>query len=66
MNTKDGVQYIMEEYVDGEVQTYDGIINFQGEPVLETGNVTVGSLMDVMNKFLPKVFFPAPTPMRTV
>ena len=57
MDTKDGVQYIMEEYVDGEVQTYDAIINFQGEPVLETGNVTVGSLMDVMNNQDDSVFY---------
>ncbi len=57
MNAKDGIQYIMEEYVDGEVQTYDAIINFQGEPVLETGNVTVGSLMDVMNNQDDSVFY---------
>ena len=57
MDTKDGNQYIMEEYVDGEVQTFDGIINFQGEPVLETGNVTVGSLMDVMNNQDDSVFY---------
>ena len=57
MDAKDEVQYIMEEYVDGEVQTYDGIINFQGEPVLETGNVTVGSLMDVMNNQDDSVFY---------
>ena len=57
MESKDEAQYIMEEYVDGEVQTYDGIINFQGEPVLETGNVTVGSLMDVMNNQDDSVFY---------
>lgn len=51
------VQYIMEEYVDGEVRTYDAIINFQGEPVLETGNVTLGSLMDVMNNADDSVFY---------
>ena len=51
------VQYIMEEYVDGEVRTYDAIINFRGEPVLETGNVTLGSLMDVMNNADDSVFY---------
>jgi len=55
--TKDDVQYVMEEYVDGEVHTYDALINFQGEPVLETGNVTVGSLMDVMNNADDSVFY---------
>ena len=55
--TKDDKQYIMEEFVDGEVQTYDGIIDFDGNPVLETGNVTVGSLMDVMNNQDDSVFY---------
>ncbi len=43
------VQYIMEEYVDGEVCTYDAVIDGAGEPVFETGNVTPDSLMDVVN-----------------
>ena len=56
--TKDGsVQYIMEEYVDGEVRTYDAIINSKGEPVMEGGNVTLGSLMDVMNNQDDSVFY---------
>lgn len=56
--TKDAsVQYIMEEYVDGEVRTYDAIINSKGEPVIEGGNVTLGSLMDVMNNADDSVFY---------
>ena len=34
----------------GEVQTYDAIIDSKGEPLFETGNVTVGSIMDVVNE----------------
>ena len=56
-DTKDDVQYVMEEFVDGEVRTYDAIIDFDGNPVLETGNVTVGSLMDVMNNADDSVFY---------
>lgn len=41
--------YIMEEYVDGEVNSYDAIIDSRGNPVFETGNVTPNSLMDVVN-----------------
>lgn len=56
--TKDNsVQFIMEEFVDGEVRTYDAIINSKGEPVLETGNVTPNSLMDVMNNQDNSVFY---------
>lgn len=48
--TKDpSVPYIMEEFVNGEVHTYDAIINSQGEPIFESGNVTCQSLMDVVN-----------------
>jgi len=48
--TKDNnVLYIMEEFVNGEVRTYDAIIDSKGEPIFETGNVTPQSLMDVVN-----------------
>ena len=47
--TKDNTQYIMEEMVKGFVRTYDAIIDSNGEPVFESGNVTPHSLMDVVN-----------------
>ena len=47
--TKDNVQYIMEELVVGYVRTYDAIIDGEGKPVFETGNVTPSNLMDVVN-----------------
>ena len=47
--TKDDNIYIMEEFVNGEVCTFDAIIDSKGEPIFETGNVTLGSLMDVVN-----------------
>ena len=47
--TKDDVMYIMEEYINGEVHTYDAIINSKGEPIFETGNVTMMSIMDIVN-----------------
>lgn len=43
------VQYIMEEMIEGEVCTYDAIVDGNGNPVFETGNVTPLSLMDVVN-----------------
>ncbi len=46
---KDDNVYIMEEFVKGHVETYDAIINAEGEPVFESGNVTPNSLMDVVN-----------------
>ena len=48
--TKDhSIQYIMEEFVDAVIQTYDAIIDSKGEPMFESGNVTPWSLMDVVN-----------------
>ncbi|MBQ8637862.1 MAG: carbamoylphosphate synthase large subunit [Lachnospiraceae bacterium] len=41
--------YIMEEFVHGEVNSYDAIIDSNGEPMFETGNVTPGSIMDIVN-----------------
>jgi len=44
-----GVPYIMEEFVNAEVNSYDAIIDSRGEPIFETGNVTPMSIMDVVN-----------------
>ncbi len=44
-----GTTYIMEEFVHGEVNSYDAIIDANGEPMFETGNVTPGSIMDIVN-----------------
>ena len=46
----EGVQYIMEEFVHAEVNSYDAIIDSNGEPLFETGNVTPMSNMDTVNE----------------
>ena len=43
------ILYIMEEFIDATVNSYDAIINSRGEPIFETGNVTVCSIMDSVN-----------------
>lgn len=48
-NFKPSVEYIMEEFVEAEVNSYDAIIDSRGEPVFETGNVTPYSIMDIVN-----------------
>lgn len=47
--TREPVSYIMEEFIDGEVQSYDAIIDSHGEPLFETGNRTPNSIMDIVN-----------------
>ena len=39
----------MEEFIHAEVNSYDAIINAEGEPIFETGNVTPVSIMDIVN-----------------
>ena len=49
--TKDNaVSFIMEEFVDGTIHTYDAIVNSVGQPLFETGNVTLCSIMDTVNQ----------------
>ena len=54
---KDDNQYIMEEFIDGTINSYDAIVNSQGEPLFETGNVTPISLMDVVNDSGNSLFY---------
>lgn len=43
------VRFIMEEFITAEVNSYDAIIDSQGNPIFETGNVTPMSIMDIVN-----------------
>ena len=49
--------YIMEEFVNGEVNSYDAIIDSNGEPMFETGNVTPMSIMDIVNNNDNSIFY---------
>ena len=50
LNTKaPEILYIMEEFIHAEVNSYDAIIDSNGEPMFETGNVTPFSIMDIVN-----------------
>ena len=51
------VSYIMEEYIDGEVVTYDAVMASKGNAIFESGNVTPHSLMDVVNENGNSVFY---------
>ena len=51
------IPYIMEEFVDAEVNSYDGIIDANGEPVFETGNVTPNSIMDIVNNADNSIYY---------
>ena len=52
-----GVTYIMEEFVNAEVNSYDAIIDSNGNPIFETGNVTPNSIMDVVNNADNSIYY---------
>lgn len=47
--TKPAKSFIMEKFVEGEICSYDAIINTKGEPLFESGNITPISIMDAVN-----------------
>ena len=51
------VPYIMEEFIFAEINSYDAIIDGNGEPIFETGNVTPISLMDVVNEMDNSIYY---------
>lgn len=51
------ISYIMEEYVWAEVNSYDAVIDSNGNPLFETGNVTPVSIMDIVNNEDNAVFY---------
>ena len=54
---KDDNIYIMEEFVKGHVETFDAIIDAQGKPIFESGNVTPHSLMDIVNNHEDSIYY---------
>ncbi len=63
---KPPVQYIMEEYIDGEICSYDAIINSEGTPIFETGNVSPVSIMDIVNENRDSVFYMQGNPEKSI
>ena len=57
IDTKDDNIYIMEEFVNGYVQTFDGIVDSQGNMLFESGNITPLSLMDIVNTGGDSVYY---------
>ncbi len=49
--------YIMEEYIQAEINSYDAIYGPDGEPLFEAGNCTPISIMDSVNKGDDAMFY---------
>ena len=51
------VPYIMEEYIRGEVTTFDGIANSQGKVIFSVSHITPDSIMDMVNEGIPVWYY---------
>ena len=51
------IVYIMEEFINAEINSYDAIIDSQGEPVFEAGNCTPYSIMDIVNNMDNSIYY---------
>ncbi|MCC8151134.1 MAG: ATP-grasp domain-containing protein [Lachnospiraceae bacterium] len=51
------VSYIMEEFINAEINSYDAIIDSHGNPIFETGNCTPISIMDSVNYGDDAIFY---------
>ncbi len=54
---KPEVPYIMEEYVEGELVSYDAIVNADGEVIFETGITWEPTIMDIVNEGLDLYYY---------
>lgn len=52
----ENVKYIMEEYVDGNLVSYDAIIDSSGNPIFETG-IVEPAVMDIVNQGLDVFYY---------
>ena len=53
----ESIPYIMEEFINAEINSYDAIIDSKGEPIFETGNVTPDSIMDIVNNQVNSLYY---------
>ena len=61
VNSKDkNVPYIVEEYVYGQIISYDGISNSKGDVIFSTSNEFVTSVADIVNQNLDDMYYCIP------
>lgn len=51
------VPYIMEEYVFGDLVSYDAIVDAEGNPIFETGITWEPTIMDIVNEGLDLYYY---------
>ena len=51
------IPYVMEEYITGVVETYDGVINSKGEVLFAASHISPNSIMDMVNEGVPTYYY---------
>ncbi|RRD40901.1 ATP-grasp domain-containing protein [Leptotrichia sp. OH3620_COT-345] len=51
------MKYIMEEYVSGDLVSYDAIIDAEGNPIFESGITWEPTIMDIVNEGLDLYYY---------
>ena len=54
---KPDVPYLMEEFVPGEVTTYDGVCDSQGQVLFAASHISPTSIMDMVNEHRPCSYY---------
>ncbi len=49
--------YVVEEFITGDICSYDAIVNSQGQPLFESMTVWPPSIMDIVNKKLDLAYY---------
>lgn len=52
-----GERYIMEEYVTGDITTYDGVCNSKGDILFAASHITSTPIMDIVNEGMPCTYY---------
>lgn len=58
--TKPDEAYVCEEFITGDICSYDAIIDSQGEPIFESMTVWPPSIADIVNKNLDLAYYVEP------
>jgi len=57
---KNADNYVIEEFITGDICSYDAIIDSKGHPLFESMTVWPPSIMDIVNKKLDLAYFVSP------
>ena len=51
------IPYVMEEFITGVVETYDGVLNSKGEVLFAASHISPNSIMDMVNEGVPVYYY---------